>query len=112
MAYSKKEKFDENIKNIFNNFEEEIKNQININITNIQNDIDKMKEKFLDYYSSTGKEIETKANDIIRSFGINTTSLFDDLKNNFKEYTQFQKIISIYLFKIILMIILVVSMTI
>jgi hypothetical protein len=85
----KKEKLDENIKNIlFNHFEEEIKIQINTNITNIQNDIDKMKKKFLDNYSSMGKEIETKANDIIQSFGKNTTSLFDDLKNNFKECTQ------------------------
>ena len=86
-------KLDENVKNIFNNYKgklmEEIKDQININITNIKNDVTQMKGKMLGYISSIGKEIESTANDkITQSLTKSSTSLFDNLKNNFKEYTQ------------------------
>ena len=87
------EKLDENAKNIFNNYKgklmEEIKDQINTNITNIKDDVTQMKGKMIGCISSIGKEIESTANDkITQSLTKSSTSLFDNLKNNFKEYTQ------------------------
>ena len=68
---------------------EEIKDQINTNITNIKDDVTQMKGKMLGCISSIGKEIESTANDkITQSLTKSSTSLFDNLKNNFKEFTQ------------------------
>ena len=77
VAYSKKKKIYCLMKML-----EEIKNQTNTNITYTQNDITKMKKEFSENLLSIG--IEKKANDIIQGFA-SSTSLFDGLKNNFKE---------------------------
>ena len=81
---------DENVKNTFNNLEEklieEIKGQININITNTQNDIANIKKKFSENLNLLSTGIDKKANDIIQGFS-SKISLFDGLKNNLKEST-------------------------
>ena len=93
MILIKKEKkglFDEIIKDILNYFEknmiEEIKHQINTNIINIENNFAEMKENFCNYLFSAEDETKTKGIKIINGFSEGTNSLFDNLKNSFKEF--------------------------
>ena len=84
---------DENIKNIFNNYKEniikEIENQMNTNIINIkENFVGQLKNNFGNNLLSLGEKFKNKNIEIIKDFSSGASSLFQNLKNNFKETTE------------------------